>query len=154
MSKEGVSTHRSITSMIAPLDRALGIALASLLATAGLALADAPIDEGVERFDVLRLRADLVRVDTRTGQIWLAPLGGEGGWLALGEPVVAAEASEDGRFVVKALAPSHATRIGEPRSAPELIRMDLEEGGVWKTHAVVGSSWMAVEDPTTAAPVP
>ncbi len=155
MSKVRSSRHRMHRSMIAPPRRALESCLAIMVVlTASVALSNASPDSGATRFDVLRLRSELVRVDTRTGQIWLTPLDGAGGWVAVGSPASPEEASEDGRFAVKAVAPTRAPRFGEAPPPPELIRMDLEGGGVWTMLAARGSEWDEVDTSQMAGAEP
>jgi hypothetical protein len=120
----------------------------------GVALAEAP-DEGVQRYQVLRTRVMLIRYDTRSGQIWTAPLAGDGGWQSIGSPAPGPESTVDGRYAVRAMGPPKPPAgLGGPPGALELIRMDMESGQSWITQALPGQEWLLLGEPELASTAP
>jgi hypothetical protein len=100
-----------------------------------------------DRFEIQRIRAQLVRLDTATGQVWRAAHDGDGGWSELGSmPHDAAIESAPGRYVVRQLGSASTARKGAASKDFKLIRLDRASGRVWTIQPLAESEWQAIPD--------
>ena len=107
----------------------------------------AAAEEG-HRFTVLRASKLLIRIDSRTGQVWITPSDGDGGWKRVGAAVTEGGSEENGRYQVRVLGPQRSSTVTIGPSAqqpPELIRMDVLTGRAWLADARSGAVWSELE---------
>jgi hypothetical protein len=105
-----------------------------------------------ERFHFTRSTRALVRLDSSTGQMWLVPYGGEGGWVAIGdEPDPAEYPAENGRYRIYSLE-TRRRDMSEP--TPKVLRIDGETGRTWTIELLDGARWVAIDEPAGADTTP
>ena len=89
----------------------------------------------------------ILRTDSATGQVWRMGVLGPGRWEALREGpegVPSPGADEPGRYVV------HSVKL--LRGAPNLVRMDLYTGRIWRKGSLNAGAWVAVPNPGEEPP--
>jgi hypothetical protein len=135
----------------------VGLASAALIAVAcGPAgqPAGSSANGELERFEFIRGRMGVVRVDTNTGQVWTVPLSGDGGWEPLGDaPGLAGEPTGAGRFRVMNVAQrsSAASRFGKGSDASAvMVRVDRRTGRGWFLESEDATTWTPVGDDAAA----
>lgn len=119
----------------------------------GLALACGPpagsgggggMDSQNHEFEFARSTKYLIRVATRTGQVWRVPISGDGGWQPTGDaPESDGKVETPGRYRVNYVPPG---RGPGGRRVGQLLRMDLEGGRVWVMDSEGDTDWMLIRD--------
>jgi len=131
---------------------ALTIAAAGALACDGGNQSGAAAATAVERFEFTRIQSNLFRIDTSTGQVWIVPISGDGGWSPFGAvPQRAGSADMPGRYALNSMGGRRGRSDGPP---PQLLRTDRETGRAWMAEPIRGGQWLLVGDPQGNAPTP
>ncbi len=121
------------------------LALSALLLGCNSGSGGVTVPEDANRYAILRGRELLVRLDTSTGQVWIVPPSGDGGWFAMGDtPSDAKYPNEPERYRVKQLAGPQGPVMGE-RSV-RLLRLDMAAGRAWLAEAAFGAEWVEIPD--------
>ncbi len=107
--------------------------------------------EIANRFDFLRTRQLLVRIDTMTGQVSYVHVSGDGGFVPLGgRPNLEGRPEHYGRFVLYTLSQA---RGGGAREEPNrLLRIDRATGYGWIADVLDGATWAPIAEPDGALP--
>lgn len=120
------------------------------------------IEAPKERFQFTRASAAIVRLDSSTGQMWFVPLGGQGGWMPLGDrPDPAGHPEVNGRYRVYSLE-IRQRGMGMEEPSTRMLRLDGDTGRTWTIELLDGAAWVAIEEPVgeegpaplTASPEP
>lgn len=94
------------------------------------------------RFSFLRGHQSLVRIDTSTGAVSMAPDNGDGGWTALGNALERdGHTSHSGRYAL------FTVGRGKGEKAPMLLRVDRTGGDAWVGELNEGMTWVLFEAP-------
>lgn len=135
------------------LDRAhpISILLMLVLAAGTLIACDGgrgtgPADSATagERFSFVRVQSNLFRIDSSTGEVWVVPSSGDGGWAAFGQaPESDQSPNRIGRYGLHTLASRRRQQDGEP---PQLLRSDRDAGRAWVADSTTGSQWLQIAD--------
>lgn len=103
------------------------------------------------QFQFSRTTNALLRLDSASGQMWLVPLGGEGGWTPLGDaPGPAGQPNANGRYRIYSLETKRRGLDDQP--TPTLLRLDGMTGRTWTIEVLDGAQWVAVDEPAMEEP--
>ena len=95
-----------------------------------------------KRFQFVRARKLILRLDTALGVVWMVDENGDGGWSMLGAtPDDDGQPSSNGRYGLFAL-----NKGGITGGAPLLLRVDRANGRSWITPAKQGNKWAPVRE--------
>lgn len=129
------------------------VGLVALVSGCHAASRDAAGPENTDRYSVLRTRQLLVRIDSSSGQVWLVPTNGDGGWWALGGPPSdAGHPNESERYRVSLVMGPRGRTLGEESSS--LLRLDMVAGRAWLAEAALGARWSEIAEPGPATAGP
>lgn len=93
------------------------------------------------RYEALRTREAMIRIDTLTGEVWVVPLDGDGGWVEVGSaPDPAGLPQESRRYNVQMLAATAKS------GGPKLLRADRLGGRAWLAPPTGGAVWTPITD--------
>lgn len=107
--------------------------------------------ESLERFHFLRSSHAVLRLDSSTGQMWLVPYGGQGGWTPLGAaPTLAGIPGSNGRFEAFNLELKRRGMEAEP--VPRVLRLDGATGRTWTIEVLDGAKWVQIDEPAAGSP--
>jgi hypothetical protein len=99
-----------------------------------------------ERFNFVRTRESIVRLDTATGQVWLVAMNGDGGWQSYGQPPAAdGRADKNGRYAVNTVGRSGSR---SEKASQSLLLMDRASGRAWLAPAAPGAHWLMISGAT------
>ena len=146
----GTQTRRRVIAHVAALVCAVGWLCVLPAQWGGVADATA---EDAPRFSVVRTATLLIRIDSRTGQVWITPPDGADGWKRVGVSVTDGGPEEDGRYQVRVMGGQRKTQLtlgNQPNL--ELIRMDLLSGKAWLAEALPGATWDAFDAVPSESP--
>lgn len=103
-----------------------------------------------QRFQFVRARGLILRVDSSLGTVWMVDDNGDGGWSMLGAtPDDDDLPTTNGRYGLFAL-----NKGGITGGPPLLLRVDRGNGRSWITPAKEGNKWAAVREGQARAPEP
>ena len=103
-----------------------------------------------QRFQFVRARGLILRVDSSLGTVWMVDENGDGGWSMLGAtPDDDDLPTTNGRYGLFAL-----NKGGITGGPPLLLRVDRGNGRSWITPAKEGNKWAAVREGQARAPEP
>lgn len=106
-----------------------------------------------KRFTFVRGKNQLIRIDSATGRVWVAPESGDGGWIEL-KPAPSPDGKPEtpGRYGLFSI-------VDRLNIAPnQLLRVDRSTGRSWLRETPSGRTWNAIGDAGNSseeeAPVP
>jgi hypothetical protein len=101
-----------------------------------------------ERFNFVRTRESIVRLDTATGQVWLVAMNGDGGWQSYGQPPAAdGRPDNNGRYAVNTVGRSGSR---SEKAGQSLLLMDRASGRAWLAPAAPGAHWLMISGATAS----
>jgi hypothetical protein len=133
-----------------------GVLIIVSAASSGLIACDAGGGDGEtvttasepERFNFVRTRESIVRLDTATGQVWLVALNGDGGWQSYGQPPAAdGRPDKNGRYAVNTVGRSGSR---SEKASQSLLLMDRASGRAWLAPAAPGAHWLMISGATAS----
>jgi hypothetical protein len=125
-----------------------GVFILVFTVSGGLLACDGSSGEGaataseLQRFNFIRTRENIVRLDTATGQSWIVALNGDGGWQAYGQPPAPdGHPDGNGRYSVNTLGKGGQR---SEKTTQSLLLMDRTSGRGWIAPATPGAHWLMI----------
>ena len=98
------------------------------------------------RYRFTRTAQSLVRLDSASGQVWLAALSGDGGWAALGAaPSPGSVKNHDGRYTINSI--PGRRRPGIRQASAQILRSDRATGRTWMAEERADAEWVLIDEP-------